>query len=101
MSKHFVNSFACTSQLAPWNALWLFTGCTAGASAAGAGALLLPPKSMDERPWPIVEPTATEPAVAAIWASMPGPAEAAGAAGAEVCAGGAGAAGAWGWAWEG
>ena len=28
---------------------------------------------MLERPWPIVEPTATEPAVAAICASIPGP----------------------------
>jgi hypothetical protein len=48
-------------------------------------------------PWPIVEPTATEPAVAAICASIPGPLEAcvcAGAAGAEVFAGGAGAGGA-------
>lgn len=27
---------------------------------------------MEESPWPIVEPTATEPAVAAIWAIIPG-----------------------------
>lgn len=32
-----------------------------------------PPKSMEDRPCPMVEPTATEPAVAAIWANIPGP----------------------------
>jgi hypothetical protein len=42
-------------------------------------------------PWPIVDPTATEPAVAAICPSRPGPEEAWACAGAEVVAGGAGA----------
>lgn len=46
--------------------------CCAGAACCSAGALSEPPKSMCERPWPIVEPTATDPAVAAICASMPG-----------------------------
>jgi hypothetical protein len=42
-------------------------------------------------PWPIVDPTATEPAVAAICASRPGLEEVWACVGAEVCAGGAGA----------
>lgn len=50
---------------------------------------------MDEMPWPIVEPTATEPAVAAICAIIPGPRlEVCACAVAGVCAGGAGAGGA-------
>jgi len=45
-------------------------------------------------PWPIVDPTATEPAVAAICPSRPGPEEAWACVGVEVAAGGAGAEGA-------
>jgi hypothetical protein len=45
-------------------------------------------------PWPMVDPTATEPAVAAICASIPGPEEAWVCVGADVFAGGAGAEGA-------
>jgi len=63
--------FAWTSQLTP-PICCCCCCCTGGASAAGAAEFELPPKSMLERPWPMVEPTATEPAVAAIWASMPG-----------------------------
>ena len=44
---------------------------------------------MLERPWPIVEPMATEPAVAAIWAIIPGPLD--GAAWLVAAAGGGGA----------
>jgi len=42
-------------------------------------------------PWPIVDPTATEPAVAAICPSRPGPEEAWACVGGDVVAGGAGA----------
>jgi hypothetical protein len=42
-------------------------------------------------PWPIVDPTATEPAVAAICPSRPGPEEVFPCVGAEVAAGGGGA----------
>lgn len=42
------------------------------AFAGGAAASPRPPKSILEIPCPIVDPTATLPAVAAIWAIMPG-----------------------------
>jgi hypothetical protein len=82
--------FAWTSQLmGAFAVYWL--ACATGASAA-AGVDDEPPKSMDESPWPMVLPTATDPAVAAICAIMPGwPDDAA--AGACAAAGGAGACG--------
>ena len=49
-----------------------WTGVDWGWAASGAAAWPPPPKSMLDRPWPIVEQTATDPAVAAIWASIPG-----------------------------
>jgi hypothetical protein len=73
---HFVKSRAWTSQLAgaaDENALAGGAAAAAmGASAALSGRADEPPKSMLLRPCPIVLPTATEPAVAAICANMPG-----------------------------
>ena len=63
----------------------------AGAGAAGAGAGEEPPENMPvmalPATWPTAEPTATPPAVAAIWAIRPGWAGAAGATAAGAGAG--------------
>jgi hypothetical protein len=55
---------------------WISQVGAAGAVCWGAGAaasLLRPPKSIFDTPWPMTLPAATLPAVAAIWANMPGP----------------------------
>ena len=64
--------FAWTSQLMPPVCWWAC--CWTGGEGAwvSAGGFPPPPKSIFERPWPMVEPIATDPAVAAIWAIMPG-----------------------------
>jgi len=72
LSKHLVKSFAWTSHEAL--VVWYACCCTGAAGSAGA-ACELEPKSIDEIPCPMVDPTATEPAVAAICASIPGPLE--------------------------
>lgn len=48
------------------------SGAAVCALAVGAAASPRPPKSILEIPCPIVEPTATLPAVAAIWPNRPG-----------------------------
>ena len=92
-SIHFENSFACISQLGANEDVFCCAVACCCCCSTGADSER-PPKSIDEMPWPIVDPTATEPAVAAICPSRPGPEEAWACVGAEVCAGGAGAGGA-------
>ncbi|KAJ7682971.1 hypothetical protein B0H17DRAFT_1074797 [Mycena rosella] len=63
-SRHMVKSAALTP------AVCCCCCCWAGACSAAWPPPL--PNSMLESPWPMVLPMATEPAVAAIWAIMPG-----------------------------
>ena len=71
LSRHLIKSLLWASQLTPAAGCWYACCWAAGAGAGSADPP--PPKSMLERPWPTVEPTATPAAVEAIWPKRPGP----------------------------